>query len=158
MEYATGKLLYCHSPPTFDGETFQRETLTLSLQKTKKLRDKLFEVSGTRIIVPGVDNEPQIDDQDIADDDMLLDLLGGMSTSSTTNDKVNNGQSKRQQKWGKKGRKGRNKDPYGCHTTVDSSLGGGNEGNVGVSVSGGKKHKRKNYTRATGYGSARAFQ
>jgi hypothetical protein len=85
-----------------------------------------------------------------------------MSTSAASGknngDGKINGQSKRQKKWGKKGRKGRNKDPYGCHSTPDQSLGGGNERTMGVSVKGGKKHQRKNYTRGTGYGSTRAFE
>jgi hypothetical protein len=68
--------------------------------------------------------------------------------------------SKRQKKWGKKGRKGRNRDPYGCHSTPDEELGGDNSGTVGVSVKGGKKFNRKNYTRPAGpggYGVTRAF-
>ncbi len=161
MEYATGKLLYCHSPPNFDEMTFQRETLSLSLQKTKKLREKLLENEArANALDDEKEQEMEDNDIDIEEDDMLLELLGGMSTttSAKNNNGANTGQSRRQKKWGKKGRKGRNKDPYGCHSTPDESLGGPNERNVGVVVKGGKKHQRKNYTRATGYGSTRAFQ
>lgn len=163
MEYATGKLLYCHSPPNFDEAIFQRETLALSLQKTQKLREKLLENGSTRAKEPNTkvgQAELDTEDSDLEEDDMLLELLGGMSTTASTknNDRNNTGQSRRQKKWGKKGRKGRNKDPYGCHLTPDDSLEEANERNFGVSVKGGKKNQRKNYTRATGYGTARAFQ
>jgi large subunit GTPase 1 len=160
MEYATGKLLYCHSPPNFDVATFQRETLLLSLQKTKKLREKLFE---SRVNASDGNHEPQQSEMDtqnnIEDDDMLLELLGGMSTSADKNsNEISAGQSRRQKKWGKKGRKGRNKDPYGCYSTPDEVLGGTEEKIAGVLVKGGKKHQRKNYTRAVGYGTARVFE
>lgn len=161
MEYATGKLLYCHSPPNFNETIFQRETLSLSLQKTKKLREMLLENGGTLPNSKDEEKEEDIEDIDIEEDDMLLELLGGMSTTASgKNDNGANagGQSRRQKKWGKKGRKGRNKDPYGCYSTPDETLGGPNEKNVGVMVKGGKKHQRKNYTRATGYGTTRAFQ
>mmetsp|Transcript_12051 Transcript_12051/g.28165 ORF Transcript_12051/g.28165 Transcript_12051/m.28165 type:complete len:736 (-) Transcript_12051:65-2272(-) len=161
MEYATGRLLYCHSPPNFDEESFQKETLLLSLQKTKKLREKILQATDTK--APENDDDAEefkADDLDIEDDDMLLELLGGTSAGSQqqNNGEANAGQSKRQKKWGKKGRKGRNKDPYGCHSTPDQMLGGGNEGSMGVSVKGGKKHQRKNFTRVTAYGSTRAFE
>jgi len=163
MEYATGKLLYCHSPPNFDEAIFQRETLLLSMQKTKKLREKLLDNENN--VLKNSDTEIEAENSDtevekVENDDMLLELLGGLSTSTSTNksNEIINGQSRRQKKWGKKGRKGRDKDPYGCHSTPDQSLGGNNERNIGVSVKGGKKNQRKNYTRASGYGSARAFK
>lgn len=161
MEYATGKLLYCHSPPSFDGGSFQKETLLLSLQKTKKLREKFLEASDMKASENDDDSQDfKAGDLDIEDDDMLLELLGGTSADA---DKKNDGQtnagvSRRQKKWGKKGRKGRNKDPYGCHSTPDQMLGGANEGSTGVLVKGGKKHQRKNFTRVTAYGSTRAFE
>ena len=164
MEYATGKLLYCHSPPNFDEATFQRETLLLSMQKTKKLREKLLDNRNITVKNPDTEIEAEQSDMEaekVEDDDMLLELLGGLSTSTVSpnrSNKIVNDQSRRQKKWGKKGRKGRNKDPYGCHSTPDQSLGGNSERNVGVSVKGGKKYQRKNYTRASGYGSARAFE
>merc|ERR1712161_65731 len=153
MEYATGKLLYCHSPPNFDEEVFQRETLIMSLQKTKKLRDKLVHSGGTHI--------SDVNNNNSEDVDMLLEILGGSLTSASNTESSDIricGQSKRQKKWGKKGRKGRNKDPYGCHSTPDEELGGDGIGTVGVSVKGGKKYNHKSYTRATGYGSTRAFK
>jgi len=170
MEYATGKLLYCHSPPNFDEEVFQRETLIMSLQKTKKLRDKLVHSGGTHISDVNNNNSVDVDDdnqgslskeQEIEDIDMLLEILGGSLTSASNTESSDIricGQSKRQKKWGKKGRKGRNKDPYGCHSTPDEELGGDGIGTVGVSVKGGKKYNHKSYTRATGYGSTRAFK
>ncbi|MGK3742169.1 MAG: large subunit GTPase 1 [Bacillariaceae sp.] len=162
MEYATGSLLFCHSPPNYDLRAFQKETLVLALQKTKKLREKFSD---------GINNKDDdvedqgsvINEQEIEDDDMLLEILGGSSMAASDKALIEgciSGQSKRQKKWGKKGRKGRNRDPYGCHSTPDEELGGDNSGTVGVSVKGGKKFNRKNYTRPAGpggYGVTRAF-
>ena len=126
------------------------------------MREKLIVNNSVKKAATDGPQQSKVEDPNIEDDDMLLDLLGGMSTSESASSGMNNnemqsGQSRRQKKWGKKGRKGRNKDPYGCHSTPDQTLGGSNEKNYGVMVNGGKKHQRKNYTRATGYGTARAF-
>ena len=164
MEYATGSLLFCHSPPNYDLRAFQKETLVLALQKTKKLREKFSDGINNK----GDDNDDEdqgsvINERDIEDDDMLLEILGGSSMAAGDKALIEgciSGQSKRQKKWGKKGRKGRNRDPYGCHSTPDEELGGDNSGTVGVSVKGGKKFNRKNYTRPAGpggYGVTRAF-
>jgi len=58
------------------------------------------------------------------------------------------------QKWGKKDRKNRNKDPYGCHSTPDVSLYGDGNNNGGVVVNAGK-YSKKGYTRPTSYPVAR---
>ena len=194
MEYATGKLLYCHPPPKptttnqYDTDVevdldFHHETFLLSLQNTKKLRDKLeFARDNTNDNNNNIESIQEDEDEgrnnnsngndiDIEDDEMLLELLGGMSTTGTAttsnggygghknnNNTTINGQSKRQQKWGKKGRKGRNRDPYGCYSTPDDTLGSGGAGTgAGISINGGKKHKQKKYTRPTGFGSERVL-
>jgi hypothetical protein len=56
-------------------------------------------------------------------------------------------------KWGKKGRKDRNKDPYGCHSNPDvmPDQAGASSG---VIVNAGK-YGRKGYTRPTNYAGAR---
>jgi hypothetical protein len=175
MEYAVGKLLYCHAPPHFDYDTFQKETLTTAIRNTKKLRNKLVDENAPALHRmeeeehneneeeedDGDDDDNDDDDDDsvamgIEDDDMMLELMGDTalddSRDSSSGAKTNNNAA-RQKKWGKKGRKLRNKDPYGCHSTPDESL-AGSKGITGVTVKGGKKHSRNNYVRPTGYGMA----
>ena len=160
-EYADGKLLYCHSPPegatsTLTEREFQKETLVNALRKTKKLRDKLT-VSQDYVAHTGVGadvdsdgDDSELEDPAIDEDEMLLELMGGMSaTPSSTG--LNKGDSSktsgRTKKWGKKGRKARNKDPYGCHSTPDDMLADGGVP-VGLSVkSGNKKNRKSGYTR-----------
>lgn len=164
-EYAAGRLLYCHAPPRFDDTVYQKETLTTAIRNTKKLREKLLDNNAT---VPSLNDEESTgeeveqdgggDEVGIEDDDMLLELLGEMETGPNADasggSRVNN-KAGRQKKWGKKGRKLRNKDPYGCHSTPDDSLIGGEGGPLGVTVKSGKKHPLKNnYVRPTGYGMA----
>lgn len=168
-EFADGKLLYCHAPPHVDEEAFQRETLLISLQKTKKLREKVVvqpttgESSnnsrpGTKLVAgdvsEGVDDTIDDDSNEpgVEEDDMLLELMGDAVGSESKGSK--NATATRMKKWGKKGRKLRNKDPYGCHSSPDSML-INNTVPVGVSVNAGK-HGRKGYTRPASYGSVRA--
>lgn len=164
MEYATGKLLYCHSPPVFDDTEFQKETMLTAIQNTKKLREKLAttpvqvpqdsrEVSAS-VVSDESDNEEQPNDVDLDgfdDDDMLFELMEESALSS--NQKAPKpGKKKR---WGKKGRKLRNKDPYGCHSTPDDGLGEGGAAPIGVSVNAGK-YGKKGYTRPTHNGARSA--
>ena len=158
-EYATGKLLYCHAPPTCDDGDFQKETLTTAIKNTEKLREKLVPTdASTKAPQNPADSEGEesgSDDPGLDDDDMLLEMMGGASVSFSqqSSSKANHGTRKR---WGKKGRKLRNKDPYGCQSSPDDML-GGNIVPLGVSVKVGKKNQRKGYTRPTGYGSTRNF-
>eukprot|EP00980_Cylindrotheca_fusiformis_P016683 scaffold5024_cov136-Cylindrotheca_fusiformis.AAC.12 len=155
-DYAAGKLLYCHSPPTFDDVEFQRETLLTAIQKTKKLREKL----GNDSAVENNSNDPAFSDEsgsesdnedNIDEDDLLMEMVGDSTASPTKSTKP-----PRKKKWGKKGRKLRNQDPYGCHSTPDDSLAGGT-GIIpmGVSVNAGK-YGKKGYTRPTSYHGARS--
>lgn len=59
-----------------------------------------------------------------------------------------------QQKWGKKGRKLRNKDPYGCHSDPDTVLNAASNGGSGVIINAGK-YSSSGYTRAN-YAGAKA--
>lgn len=166
-EYADGKLLYCHPPPEYDDSIYQKETLLMALHKTKKLREKLLNCS-TNIIRAGPkeevsDNGISQDDGSTSDDDMdddalLLEMMGGVST--TTDDSNSKDQNPpRKKTWGRKGRKIRNKDPYGIFSSPDELLGEekGKAAPLGVTVKGGK-HGRKDYTRQTGYGGIRALR
>ncbi|CAJ1930496.1 unnamed protein product [Cylindrotheca closterium] len=161
-EYATGKLLYCHSPPDFDYDDFQKETMLTAIQNTKKLREKLGAIDA---LVPGDNGEASasvvsdesddekpndVDLDAVDDDDMLFELMGEPESSNQSAAKPG-----KKKKWGKKGRKLRNKDPYGCHSTPDDSLGGSSTAVVGVSVSAGK-YGKKGYTRPTTYSGARS--
>lgn len=161
-EYADGKLLYCHAPPGEDVQAFQRETLLNALQKTRKLRDKLSlpqtqadrnEAVDSDVDDDGDDDSDTIEEPNIDEDDMLLELMGEMSTTTSaasfsSGKKTNNPPPTRTKKWGKKGRKIRNKDPYGCHSTPDDMLGDDDmAAPKGLSVKGGKKKSHKGYTR-----------
>eukprot|EP00934_Nitzschia_sp_Nitz4_P004605 Nitzschia sp. Nitz4//scaffold96_size78090//56277//58412//NITZ4_005501-RA/size78090-processed-gene-0.58-mRNA-1//-1//CDS//3329560594//4595//frame0 len=164
-EYATGKLLYCHTPPNFDDAHFQRETLETAMRNTKKLRDKLK--AGVTASTKGESLSEEQDPDDIQEgeednedgddaidsDDLLMEMMG----ESVTPDKNGPNSSRSTKRWGKKGRKLRNKDPYGCHSTPDDML-RNDTGSVGVTVMGGgrKNAKNKNYVRPTGYGLARS--
>ncbi len=59
---------------------------------------------------------------------MLLEVMGGTSLSASQQANPNATQGTGKKKWGKKGRKLRNKDPYGCHITPEDMLGGGGSG------------------------------
>jgi len=146
-DYVTGKLLFCHAPPALErgGEgAFRRETLLTALTRASKLRVKLgavFEMGGD-----GDAPSPEDDDMlDFIEDDYNYDKreTGG-----------NRGKKhKSMQKWGKKGRKNRNKDPYGCHVEPDEELLGSN-GRAGLCVNAGKygssAYTRPNYAGAKG--------
>jgi large subunit GTPase 1 len=151
-EYAAGKLLYCHSPPTFDHVEFQKETLMTAIRKTKKLQEKLVnntpveKTSNGPVVSDGSDNEDGVDEGD-----MLLEIMGESMPSSKQNTDPT-----RTKKWGKKGRKLRNKDPYGCHSTPDDTLANDGAMPMGVSVNSGK-YGKKGYTRPTTYHGARSI-
>lgn len=177
-DYATGRLLYCHSPPSCDDESFQKQTLITAVNNTKKLRQKLLDRNVENHLAGsdgydedanggGDDDDDEKDGfegdnenfegggNDIDEDDLMLELLGGSSEQNTSSQKNgSNGKPGRKKRWGKKGRKLRNKDPYGCHSTPDDVL-GGNATPAGVSVNAGK-YGKKGYTRPTGYGMARS--
>ena len=166
-EYAAGKLLYCHAPPDFDDALYQRETLSTAIRNTAKLGEKLKREERF-LEETNSDDGLSENDQDsggsvgedigIEDDEMLMELMGDMSAGNTSKDTSGSGKTNakgRQKRWGKKGRKLRNKDPYGCHSTPDETL-AGSDGPLGVTVKAGKKHTRKNYVRANGYGAATA--
>ena len=174
-DYAVGKLLYCHAPPAFDDKMYQDETLITAMKSTRKLRETLQKQDDEPAAETGQDNaendagsdadddeeggdESDNDGDDglgIEDDDMLLELMGedsGLSNSSHPN-KTTRAHT-RKKRWGKKGRKLRNSDPYGCHSTPDDMLAANPGGPVGVTVKGGK-YGKKGYVRPAAYGANR---
>jgi len=144
-DYTVGSLLYCHAPPnlgTRDDEErrvmksnadYQRETLVTAFRNTKKLKDKLglepelLEDKESNDAADGDNNgvEDEFDDLDIEDDFDILDVVGGLA-SEEVNTKPNGGKRgkahKSIKKQGKKGRKQRDKDPYGCHSEPDPEI------------------------------------
>ena len=179
-DYTEGKLIYCHPPPglgvvdNFDGRAvesnadYQRETLVTAFRNTKKLKDKLGleaellleEKEASPADEDGIADD--FDELDIDDDLDLLDMVAGVATEDAGYQAPGGKRGKAHKsmkKHGKKGRKDRNKDPYGCYTDGDpdilASSGGGlivNSGAFGahsgytrggVKHQGGKKHRKR---------------
>lgn len=168
-DYASGKLLYCHKPPTFTSEgndvavmdetEFHTETVLTTLRNTKKLRDKLNPLM-EQFIEPDKSIQTETnEDIDIGfEDDLDMDILEVMEGLGGTGEAKGNGgkrgkKHKSMQKHGRKGRRDRNKDPYGCHSTPDDTLIPGGS-SAGLVVNAGK-YGRKGYTRPTTYAGAR---
>ena len=165
-DYVSGKLLYCHPPPSVeDAAAFHRETVKTAVQNTEKLREK-FEANQQHHENNKMSSQNETDDEDDAgngeaptrdmeqDFDMdLLDMIGESTVIAESEGKRGKSHGRRKQH-GKKGRKLRDKDPYGCHKDVDEMLAGGTQ-SVGVSVNAGK-YGRKGYTRPVNYGGARS--
>ena len=175
-DYVSGKLLYCHPPPAVEGtEAFHLETVRHAVQTHEKLRKRVTSVQQHQH-----DNKQpsQIEDADDGDGDDyddegeegnsesaalnsedafdldLLDIIGESTEVAPTNEGGRRGKAhKTRKRHGKKGRKLRDKDPYGCHKDVDEML-TSNNSPVGVTVLAGK-YGRKGYTRAD-YNGARA--
>ncbi|KAI2499747.1 50S ribosome-binding GTPase [Fragilaria crotonensis] len=156
-DYADGRLLYNHPPPNANLKEFQRETIATALSKTRKLQEKLGSVMEKTLAKQSMhheghevmESEQSILDN-LEDDFDLLDLVEGFGAES---DKANGGKRgkshKTMQKWGKKGKKIRNKDPYGCHSTPDEMLHGSATSTGAVVLAG--KYGKAGYTRPTSY-------
>ena len=122
-DYSEGKLLYCHAPPSsedgegssaIDDDEYQRETLVTAIRNTNNTKKLLkleqsLEVAATEQVL---DEDDDFDDFDS--------ILGGNSENKTSDKRGKAHKSIK--KWGKKGRKLRNKDPYGCHSDPDTVL------------------------------------
>ena len=166
QDYAAGRLLFCHAPPTTkDSEAFQKETLLTTIRNTKKLQEKLADTiqSGPQ---SSADNNDRDDDRDnsaaaeessdVEDDDLMAEMMGLDLESTAPSNKAATKPATKKKKWGKKGRKLRNKDPYGCHSTPDDSLVDASSSTQHGLVVNAGKYGRKGYTRPTGYGHARS--
>ena len=159
QDYATGKLLYCHAPPDCEDVTaFERETLHTALQNARKLRDKLLQQQQK---AAAEKESAEANEIDGVDDD-LLELLGGDGGQPKNRSGNSSKPGTSKKKWGKKGRKNRNKDPYGCHSTPDEEiLTSSSSSSSSLTASGGVvvnagKYGRKGYTRPTTYAGARS--
>lgn len=163
-DYADGKLLYNHTPPTANAATFQRETIATALMRTRKLQEKftpLLEMQQQLQISNDAGDDDEVEGDVVDGPEFDLDILEALEGMGTSEEKVNGGKRgkkhKSMQKWGKKGRKDRNKDPYGCHSNPDETLDGGGGSTAGVVVKAGK-YTRKNYTRASHVGARAVAQ
>ncbi|CAB9526956.1 subunit GTPase 1 homolog [Seminavis robusta] len=159
-DYVSGKLLFCHPPPNVeDIVAFHLETVNTAIYKTEKLRKKLLaSITNQQLTATNeTSEEHQAMDKEAEFDDNLLDILGG---GDSTTGKNSEGGGKRgkahksKKKWGKKGRKLRDDDPYGCHKDPDEML-GKTGGGGGLVVKAGK-YGRSGYVRPTSYGGARS--
>ena len=153
-DYSEGKLLYCHAPPSLDGvifiedEEYQRETLSTAISNTNNAK-KLEKLQLLEAEAAKAAESPDVDD-DLDDFDSIL---GDMDEGISTGNGQKRGKAHKSiKKWGKKGRKLRNKDPYGCHSDPDSVLSGSSGG--GLIVNAGK-YSSTGYTRLN-YAGARA--
>jgi hypothetical protein len=166
-DYVTGKLLFCHAPPPpssqmMDGGgggsndwevSFQRETISTALARVTRLRERLAVAASNQNSDKNAQSSamseytPNLDEEDM---DMLDFIEGGNAAPDNQERRENGGnrgkKHKSMQKWGKKGQKNRNKDPYGCHVEPDEEL-LGSSGRSGLSVNAGK-YSSNGYTRA----------
>jgi large subunit GTPase 1 len=148
-DYAAGKLLYCHAPPNVEDVTgFMRETVNTALSNASKLKERIQkQLEKVEDFAMEPETTADGDLMDVLDDEDLLGLLDGAPAAEATEIKQ-----KSKRKWGKKNRKHRNQDPYGCHSTEDGLLEAVEEASHGVIIKSGKKHGKKTYTRPMGYG------
>jgi len=154
-DYSEGKLLYCHSPPalnedgsgsSIEDKEYQHETLKTAIRNTNNIK-KLQKLEHSLEVAAKADQVQLLDDDDLLDE--FDDILGG---SEEKNGDKRGKAHKKIKKHGKKGRKLRNKDPYGCHTDPDSVL--QTSTSSGAVVSAGK-YSSSGFTRAS-YGGAKA--
>jgi large subunit GTPase 1 len=164
-DYANGSLLYCHSPSyeySYGGGDvddvddvalkemeveFHRETLATTFRRQKKLREKMGVIEtadGEFLTKDKAGNGTKVDA--LEDDLEMLEMMEGMMEKPVGGNRGKSHKSK--QKWGKKGRKQRNKDPYGCHGDPDEELlsaSGGSGLLVNTGKNGSKSYTRMNY-------------
>ena len=149
-DYSEGKLLYCHSPPVLEDdnsiindEAYQRETLTTAIRNTNNLKKK-EKMEKTLELAAAKKEENAIDDEEDFDD---LDAIFGDEIDRPTEGDKRGKSHKRIKKHGKKGRKLRNKDPYGCHSAPNDMLHNAAKEGSGVIINAGK-YTRNGFTRA----------
>lgn len=158
-DYSEGKLLYCHSPPKVDegGESsieddeYQRETLVTAIRNTNNSK-KLQKLEQSLEVAAAKAENALNEDDEFDDFNSILDDLDGEGNSNK-GDKRGKAH-KSIKKWGKKGRKLRNKDPYGCHSDVDSAMQSDSTGSSGGAIVNAGKYT-SNYTRPN-YSGAKA--
>lgn len=150
-DYVSGNLLYCHCPPFVSGDNndgweskFHKETLATTFRRQIKLREKLgaVETSEGSFVLK---EKPSTAKQEVDALGQDLEMLGMLDMVETPNGGNRGKAHKTIHKWGKKGRKQRNKDPYGCHSEPDEAL-LSKESGSGLVVNAGK-YGHTSYTR-----------
>ncbi len=153
-DYVEGKLLYNHAPPSILEGTpamrdFERATIETAVAINTKLREKmtkLEEVARTK----AAEAEAAAIDADLGDFEDDLDILDFVGADDGEGDKKTGGKRgkahKKRVKHGKKDRKNRDKDPYGCHKDGTEEVLEGRAASSGVHVSAGK-YSSGGYTR-----------
>lgn len=171
-DYVSGALLYCHAPPGADRDEFERETIRLLVDRTERVRRRL-EARDATALADGTEQTQEQEETELHHDDAaspatdVLDLLeeldlaeaanedeGGRrnrdrSASNKTNDHKKHHNRPATKKWGKKGRKFRDDDPYGCHSDPDPLLAAAG-GAVASGKYGGGGYTRSNYAGTNG--------
>jgi large subunit GTPase 1 len=127
-DYAAGKLLYCHPPPSvYDIEEFGKETIATALRNTEKLRHKLERqqqaLEPAHVSLAAIVAQPEDGMINEAEDDML-EFMNEQSMGRAAKQSMTEKRQHMQPKGGKKGKqkKNREKDPYGCHTSPDDLI------------------------------------
>jgi large subunit GTPase 1 len=168
-DFTDGKLIYCHPPPNEGDrhEEFLFETLSTAYRSTKRLKERLaadaFDENHPNIPKNAdawfeSNGQPHSSSLSYA-----LEVAHGLvSRSDTTRDEKlysdMSGKSTASKKRGKKSRRVRDKDPYGCHKSLISPL---NDMNItekssasysGVYVNAGKKFGDIPFTRSQSRG------
>jgi large subunit GTPase 1 len=144
-DYACGALLYCHAPPLLAPkhrtgllpndvneeqywQTWRQETRRTALAQTKRLREK---ASALQELPKAAANAVNTAEDLHGIDQDLMAMIGASAAPNAApaaGEKSHKKSNKKtsatpKSKWGKKDRKNRNKDPYGCHTnTADGAL------------------------------------
>jgi len=127
-DYADGKLLYCHPPPSLDDfASFQKDTIETALRHTQRTRERLLKqqqkvealnATPNGVVAVSRTSKPA----DVMDDEFLQQMIASTLDSSSEAKSKHHHKKKAGARWGKKDRKNRNKDPYGCHSTPDHTL------------------------------------
>ena len=144
-EYATGKLLYCHAPPSLSSDQdkmFGRETVQTALDRTDKLKVKLAkqqkqleplqqqQQEQTRTVL-GEEEDLELDlvgttteATATEEDDLIVELLtdGTAVQRTSTATAISGPPSRRSKRKGGRKKKNRCDDPYGCHSFPDADI------------------------------------
>jgi hypothetical protein len=126
-----------------NDDEYQRETLTTAIRNTNNLKKKEKMAKTLEMTASKSKTENGTDAEDSFDD---FDAIFGDDIDRPQNGDKRGKAHKKIKQWGKKGRKLRNKDPYGCHSDPNDMLHSAAKGS-GVTVNAGK-YTSADYTRA----------
>ncbi|GMH99704.1 hypothetical protein TrLO_g1752 [Triparma laevis f. longispina] len=163
-DYVEGKLLFNHPPPELERKEekgYIIDTQMTAMGNTARLKDRWEELQNsenkdkapTSPNASSTPNPVSPGEGFDSDEEIDLDILDFMNGGNAEEDVITGGKRgkahKKMHKWGKKGRKQRNKDPYGCHDDGLNEILDSGDGISGLNVQQSKKNSRKGYTRPT---------